>query len=816
MADSKQPPLGDIPSPDQIHDVDSALEALRDMEALYSSLVNNLPVFVIRKDLDGRITFANQPFCELLGLDCSEIVGKTDFDLYPKPLAKRYQEADKKVMESGKVFKGIEDNKTTGGTIYAEVIKCPLYDHEGKLIGLQIVFWDVTERQEAEELIAEKQEALQAAKDSAEEASRSKSEFLANMSHEIRTPMNGIIGMTEVMLNTDLNNQQREYAMLIHQSADSLLGLLNDILDFSKIEAGKLRLDPHPFHLRDAIGDTLQTMATRAAEKNLELAYHIPSEVPDRLLGDLGRLRQILINLVGNAIKFTVEGEIVVDVSQTAAEGENDEKVELTFSVRDTGIGIKKENLGTIFDPFTQADSSTTRSFGGTGLGLAICDQLANIMGGRLWVESEHGRGSTFYFSVRVRRDHKSQRTLPTPSELETLHALPVLVVDDNETNRKILEEILRNWGMKPILASGAEEALEILDQSTKSGQHIPIAAIDLMMPKVDGMELARRIQSRKSTPRPRVVMLTSSANPPTSTERRAAGVHRCLTKPVKQSDLFDAITEVLGVAAADPARDAVIVSSPLDPPIRRLRVMLAEDGRINQEVAINMLTQRGHEVVLVENGLEAVKRLETDTVGFDAILMDVQMPVMNGYEATQAIRERGIDIPIIAMTANAMKGDREKCLDAGMDEYIPKPVRSRELFRVLERKVSGGEEDHDSASEDFDAQEFLNQLGDRKLAQKLIGFFFEDAAASIEQIQSAFDAEDCDALHAAAHSLKGMLGNFPGAVAHRYATELDDEAKTGNLEGARKRMPALKQSIELLTQSLRRLEEELKTSNKS
>ncbi|MEM1294882.1 MAG: response regulator, partial [Verrucomicrobiota bacterium] len=566
-------------------------------------------------------------------------------------------------------------------------------------------------------------------------------------------------------------------------------------------------------HLRDAVGDTLQTLATRAAEKNLELAYHIPPEIPDRLLGDLGRLRQILINLVGNAIKFTVEGEIVVDVVQGEFKGKDDQEMELTFSVRDTGIGIKKENLASIFDPFTQADSSTTRSFGGTGLGLAICNQLAKMMGGRLWVESEHGRGSTFFFSVRVERDHKSQRTQPSSSELETLHALPVLVVDDNETNRRILEEILLNWGMKPVLAEGADDAMEVLERSAKSGKHIPIAAIDLMMPNVDGMELARKIQGRKFSAPPRVVMLTSSANPPTSAERQAAGVHRCLTKPVKQSDLFDAITEVLGVAAADPARDAVVVSSPLDPPIRKLRVLLAEDGRINQEVAINMLTQRGHEIVLAENGLEAVELFESDKAGFDAILMDVQMPLMNGYEATQAIRDRGGELPIIAMTANAMKGDREKCLDAGMNEYIPKPVRSRELFRVLERKTSGGE-DEDGATQDFDAQEFLSQLGDPQLAQKLIGYFFEDSTSALEEIQSAFDANDSEALHTATHSLKGMLGNFPGAVAHRYATELDSEAKVGNLDSARKRMPGLKQSIELLSQALRRLDEELKKTN--
>ena len=809
MAEKRQPLTVDPDLPDSATDLQSAVKALRDSEALYTSLVDNLPVYVIRKDLEGRITFVNKPLCQLLRLPLDQVVGKTDFDLYPEELAQKYREADLEVLESGKVFKAVEENQTAKGTIYAEVIKCPLYGHDGAPIGLQVVFWDVTERKEAEVLRAQKQDALKAAKEAAEGASRSKSEFLANMSHEIRTPMNGIIGMTEVLLNTSLNSQQREYAMLIHQSADSLLGLLNDILDFSKIEAGKLKLDPHPFHLRDAVGDTLQTLGTRAAEKNLELAYHIPPETPDRLIGDMGRLRQILINLVGNAVKFTDEGEIVVDVALESAEGE---ELMLRFSVRDTGVGIQEESLGTLFDPFTQADSSTTRSYGGTGLGLAICQQLVELMGGRIWVESEKGRGSTFSFNVRLQRDHELKRAQPGPAELETLHAMPVLVVDDNSTNRRILEEILKSWGMEPIVANGAGTALEILDAAAKDGRRIPIAAIDLMMPEVDGMELARKIQERPNLDRPRVLMLTSSATPPRSAERRAAGIVRCLTKPVKQSDLFDAITEALGVAAADPSRDAVIVSSPLAPPLRKLRVLLAEDGRINQEVAINMLRQRGHEVVLAENGRIAVETFETDEKGFDAVLMDVQMPELNGYEATRAIRDRGGDLPIIAMTANAMKGDREKCLEAGMDEYIAKPVRSRELFRVLER-TTGPAPGQDEGSPDFDAAEFLDQLGDSALARRLIGFFFEDSATALEEIQLALDGDDSEAAHRAAHGLKGMLGNFPGAVAHENAAELSAEAKVGNLAAARQKLPPLKQSIELLGHSLRDLDEKLKPS---
>ncbi len=812
MVENEQQHPGDVSSAEKVIDLESALEALRDSEALYSSLVDHLPVFVIRKNLEGRITFANKPFCQLIGLPLERIVGQTDFDLYPPELAERYRCGDEEVLKSGNVFKIVEENQTTEGTIYAEAIKCPLYDHEGNLIGLQIVFWDITERKEAERLLAKKQETLTAAKQAAEEASRSKSEFLANMSHEIRTPMNGIIGMTEVLLNTGLNSQQREYASLIHQSADSLLGLLNDILDFSKIEAGKLRLDPHSFHLRDAVGDTLQTLATRAAEKHLELAYHIPPELPDRMLGDLGRLRQVLVNLVGNAIKFTQEGEIVVDVSQVEAEGET---IVLQFSVSDTGIGIKEKKLDSIFDPFTQADSSTTRSYGGTGLGLAICEQLVKLMGGRIWVESELNRGSTFFFTVSFQHDLSAKRVLPSPAELETLHALPVLVVDDNSTNRRILEEILCNWGMRPIVASSGEDALEILERAKKDGRHIPVAAIDLMMPGMDGLELARRMKERPNLDRPRVLMLTSSASPPSSAERASLGIVRCLTKPVKQSDLFDAITEALGIAAADPGRDAVVISSTLAPPRRKLRVLLAEDGRINQEVAINLLRQRGHEVVLAENGKEAVRMFESDEKEFDAILMDIQMPKLNGYEATQEIRKRGGDLPIIAMTANAMKGDREKCFEAGMDAYIAKPVRSRELFRVLERSA----DQHGGADGDcsgFDPDTFLGQLNDNALAEKLIGYFHEDSTTALREIRSAIASKDPESLHRVSHSLKGMVGNFPGASAFTEVSEMNEYAKSGNLESAEKALPDLEQSLESLRNSLGQLRENLKKVSSS
>jgi two-component system, sensor histidine kinase and response regulator len=646
---------------------------------------------------------------------------------------------------------------------------------------------DVTDRKTAESRMTQLVRELDVARQRAEQATVAKGEFLANMSHEIRTPMNAIIGMTDLALQTKLTAQQRDYLQTTRESAESLLTIINDILDVSKIEARRLTLERAPFRFRDTVEDGVRLLSIRAAEKGLELACRIAPEIPDALIGDAGRLRQIILNLVGNAIKFTDEGEVVVEVT---LDRRTDDEVTLRFLVRDTGIGIQRDKQWKIFGAFEQADASTTRRFGGTGLGLTISAQLVELMNGRLWLESEPGKGSRFYF-VAAFGIHKDAADF-VAAQPGTLHDLRTLIVDDNATNRLILSEILAGWQMQATAVAGAAAALTALHEAADRGQPFDLVLTDALMPDIDGFRLVEEIAHDDRLKTSKIILLTSSTST-AAPGRVAAALSARLTKPVKQSDLLDAIV----TAFAGPN----LVSLPTAPApgmrrsgeeaLRHLNVLVAEDNMTNQKLVEALLKQRGHAVTTVPNGRQAIERAAREP--FDVILMDVQMPEVSGLEATAAIREHerttGRRTPIVALTASAMAGDREECLAAGMDAYVSKPLRPDELFSTIDALCGCGpvqDTPARSGSRSVNLDTLLAGFGGNgRLVQEVLDVFMEDVPAMISRIRDAAGVADATKLAAAAHALKGAAGLFSEGPAYESARRLERLARAGDLSAA-------------------------------
>ncbi len=768
--------------------VKRAERALREQEAQYRQLVEQASDLVWQVDREGRWTFLNAA--------CEQIYGVPPEELLGRPFGDRVDPAylDRDRAAFREVLRGVEltDHETVhrdphGGPKHLSFAGRPVRDAAGTIIGAHGIARDVTERVAA-------REALSAARDAAERAAKARAAFLANMSHEIRTPMNAVLGMTELLLETPLNPEQHRQAELVHRSAEALLTILNDILDFSKIEGEHLELESIPFELPSLVDSTVRLLAVRASQRHIELLCDIGRDVPAIVRGDPGRLRQVLTNLIGNAIKFTHAGEIVVS---TTCEDRRDGAAVIRFSVRDTGIGIPPDKLQVIFEPFSQADASTTRKYGGTGLGLAISRRLVQLMGGEIRVTSEPGRGSDFSFTLSL--PIETAPAAPGPAPRPQLEGVRAFVVDDNATNRRIVREMLRNAGITTEEAASAAAAVPAMRRAVAAGMPHGLVIIDAQMPERDGFELASEIRADPALGAARLLMLTSGGQRGDAQRCRELGIHGYLTKPVAHADLLDAIQAVLKEPGATAER-AVVTRYTIEQARRHLRVLLAEDNPVNQEVAATMLRKRGHHVDVVNNGREAVEAVHR--ASYDIVLMDIQMPELDGLAATGEIRAvpQGKDLPIVALTAHASGVERERCLAAGMNGYLTKPFKARDLFGVVERwpeapepaapkDVEASPADRRSDTTPVDLEAFrrtMREAGAEEAVDGILALFVEQSPERLEVLAAATSRGDAAEITKAAHAFKSAAGSVSARTLAALLQEVEDAGRAGDIPLAR------------------------------